>query len=124
MLLAREVPRAAGGRLVLFTSGQYHGGMPGELPYIASKAALHGLAKSLALALAPATVNCIDPGPTDTGYADADLHARVAAASPRGRWGEPEDAARLVAWLVSEEADWLSGQVIASDGAWSARPRA
>ena len=124
MLLAREVPRDDGGRLVLFTSGQYHGAMPGELPYIASKAALHGLTKSLAIALAPATVNCIDPGPTDTGYADADLRERVAAASPRGRWGEPEDAARLVSWLVSPEAGWVSGQVIASDGAWSARPRA
>ena len=86
---------------MLFTSGQYHGAMPGELPYIASKAALHGLTKSLAIALAPATANCIDPGPTDTGYADADLRERVAAASPRGRWGEPEDAARLVSWLVS-----------------------
>src|SRR5215218_7102229 len=124
LLLAREVPRADGARLVLFTSGQYHGAMPGELPYIASKAALHGVTKSLAIALAPATVNCIDPGPTDTGYAGDELRERVAAASPPGRWGEPEDAARLVSWLVSPEAGWVSGQVIASDGGWSARPRA
>jgi 3-oxoacyl-[acyl-carrier protein] reductase len=124
MLLARELPREDGARLVLFTSGQHHGAMPGELPYVASKAALHGLTKSLAIALSPATVNCVDPGPTDTGYADAERVARVAAASPRGRWGEPEDAARLVAWLVSEQAAWISGQVIGSDGGWSARPRA
>ena len=124
LLLAREVPVQEGGRLVLFTSGQYHGGMPGELPYVASKAALHGVVKSLAVALAPATVNCIDPGPTDTGYASESLLARVADASPRGRWGSPDDAARLVAWLVSEDADWVSGQIIASDGGWSARPRA
>jgi 3-oxoacyl-[acyl-carrier protein] reductase len=121
LLLAREVDRVPGARLVLFTSGQYHGGMPAELPYVASKAALHGLTKSLALALAPATVNCIDPGPTDTGYADDALHEAVAQAAPSGRWGTPEEAARLVAWLVSGEAAWVTGQVIASDGGWSAR---
>ena len=96
--------------------------MPAEIAYAASKAALHGLAKTLAIALAPATVNCVDPGPTDTGYAGERLRDAVAAAAPRGRWGTPEDAARLVAWLVSEEASWVTGQVIASDGGWSARP--
>jgi 3-oxoacyl-[acyl-carrier protein] reductase len=124
LLLAREVPRAEGGRLVLFTSGQYHGAMPDELPYIASKAALHGMTKSLAIALSPACVNCLDPGPTDTGYADRDRQSAVATSAPRGRWGTPEEAARLVSWLVSLDADWMTGQVIASDGGWSARPRA
>lgn len=62
-----------GGRVVLFTSGQYHGAMPSELPYIASKGALHQLTPSLAAHLIPRgiTVNCLDPGPNDTGYADA-----------------------------------------------------
>lgn len=112
-----------GGRVVLFTSGQYHGAMPGELPYIATKAALHGLTKSLAVHLAPRriTVNCIDPGPNDTGYADDEARAAVAAASPSGRWGQPSDAARLVGWLLSDESDWVTGQTIASDGGWSAR---
>ena len=64
---------APGGRVVLFTSGQYTGAMPGELPYIASKAALHELTASLAVHLMPRgiTVNCVNPGPNDTGYADA-----------------------------------------------------
>ena len=112
-----------GGRVVLFTSGQYHGGMPGELPYVASKAALQGLTKSLAVHLAPRriTVNCIDPGPNDTGYADAAAHAAVAAANPGGRWGEPADTARLVGWLLSDESAWVTGQTIASDGGWSSR---
>lgn len=50
-------------------SGQYHGAMPAELPYIASKAALHELTPSLAVHLAPRgiTVNCVNPGPNDTG---------------------------------------------------------
>jgi 3-oxoacyl-[acyl-carrier protein] reductase len=110
-----------GGRVILFTSGQYHGAMPGELPYIASKAALFGLTASLAVHLMPRgiTVNCINPGPNDTGYADAQALAAVAGRNPGGRWGAPSDAARLVAWLLSDDADWVTGQVIASDGGWS-----
>lgn len=112
-----------GGRIVIFTSGQYHGGMPEELPYIASKGALHELTPSLAVHLAPRgiTVNCVDPGPNDTGYADAATRAAVTARHPGGRWSTPADTAKLVAWLVSDEADWVTGQTIASDGGWSAR---
>ncbi|MGK5111211.1 MULTISPECIES: SDR family oxidoreductase [unclassified Geodermatophilus] len=112
-----------GGRVLTFTSGQYAGAMPAELPYIAAKAALHQLTRSLAVHLMPRgiTVNCVDPGPNDTGYADADLRARVAGANPGGRWSTPDDTARLVAWLVGDEAAWVTGQVIASDGGWSAR---
>jgi 3-oxoacyl-[acyl-carrier protein] reductase len=111
-----------GGRVVLFTSGQYHGAMPSELPYVASKAALHQLTPSLAAHLMPRgiTVNCVDPGPNDTGYADQASRAAVAARIPGGRWGTPTDTAKLVAWLVSDDADWITGQVIASDGGWSA----
>jgi 3-oxoacyl-[acyl-carrier protein] reductase len=112
-----------GGRIVLFTSGQYHGAMPAELPYIGSKAALRELTPSLAVHLMPhgITVNCINPGPNDTGYADAEALASVRARSPGGRWSTPADTARLVAWLVSDEADWVTGQIIASDGGWSVR---
>ncbi|MDQ2729751.1 MAG: SDR family oxidoreductase [Actinomycetota bacterium] len=110
-----------GGRVVLFTSGQYHGGMPTELPYVASKGALHQLTASLAAHLMARgiTVNCIDPGPNDTGYADAETRAAVTARNPGGRWSSPADTARLVAWLVSDDAEWITGQVIASDGGWS-----
>jgi len=120
---AAQYDGAPGGRVVLFTSGQAHGGMPGELPYVASKGALHQLTASLALHLMPRgiTVNCVDPGPNDTGYADEESRAAVAARSPGGRWGTPTDAARLVAWLTSDEADWVTGQVISSDGGWSVR---
>lgn len=111
-----------GGRVVLFTSGQYHGAMPTELPYIASKAALHELTASLAVHLAPRgiTVNCVNPGPNDTGYADERGRAEVIAKNPGGRWSTPTDTARLVSWLLSDEADWITGQTIASDGGWSA----
>jgi 3-oxoacyl-[acyl-carrier protein] reductase len=121
LLLVKEF--AAGfegdhGRVVLFTSGQGRGPMPGELPYVASKAALSGSVVSLADALAPRgiTINAVNPGPTDTGWAPEDVRREVEAAMPHGRWGTPEDAARLVAWLASEESGWVTGQVIDSDG--------
>ena len=111
-----------GGRLILFTSGQYHGAMAEQLPYIAAKAALHELTPSLAVHLAPRgiTVNCVNPGPNDTGWADAQLVTRIAERMPGGRWSTPDDAARLVAWLASDQADRVTGQTIASDGGWSA----
>ena len=127
LLLVQALDRARrpapGGRVVLFTSGQHAGAMPGELPYVASKGALHQLTASLAVPLVArgTTVNCVDPGPNDTGYADEGLRAAVAAQHPAGRWGRPEDTARLVAWLVSDEADWVTGQVIGSDGGWARR---
>jgi 3-oxoacyl-[acyl-carrier protein] reductase len=107
-----------GGRLVLFTSGQHRGPMADEIPYAVSKGAIHQMTPTLAAALADrgVTVNCVNPGPVDTGYARGEAHARVARRFPSGRWGLPEDTARLVAWLLSDEAGWLTGQVIDHDG--------
>jgi 3-oxoacyl-[acyl-carrier protein] reductase len=107
-----------GGRVVLMTSGQHRGPMPGELAYIAGKGALAQLTPSLAAGMAAKgiTVNCVDPGATDTGWADPETYAAVLAQQPRGRWGQPDDAARLIAWLCSEDADWVTGQVITSAG--------
>lgn len=62
------------------------------------------------------TVNAVNPGPTDTGWAGPEEEAWVREHMPLGRWGTPEDAARLVAWLVSDEAAWVTGQVIDSEG--------
>jgi 3-oxoacyl-[acyl-carrier protein] reductase len=107
-----------GGRVVLFTSGQHLGPMPGELAYAASKGALVEVTASLADALADRgiTVNTINPGPTDTAYVDQELRERVAGMFPAGRWGAPDDAARLVAWLCTDDARWITGQVINSEG--------
>ena len=112
-----------GGRILMFTSGQDSGAMPGELPYIASKAVLHQLTRSLAVHLAPRgiTVNTVDPGPTDTGWADPAALEAVAVAHPSGRWSTPTDISRLVGWLLSDQADWITGQVLRSDGGWAAR---
>lgn len=107
-----------GGRVVLFTSGQHLGPMPSELPYVASKGALAQLTASLAdhLAERGIMVNCVNPGPTDTGYLDREAIASMLARLPAGRWGTPEDAARLVAWLLCDDAGWITGQVLNSEG--------
>ncbi len=125
LLLVREFAAqykpGAGGRVVVFTSGQYHGVMPAELPYIASKAALRELTPTLAAHLITRgiTVNCVNPGPNNTGHGDDVGWAWIAERNPGGRASTPQDTARLVGWLVSDEAEWVTGQVIASDGGWS-----
>lgn len=107
-----------GGRVVLFSSGQSRGPMPSELAYVASKGGLEALTPSLADALAERgiTVNAVNPGPTDTGYLGEQDIERIRRRFPTGRWGEPDDAARLVAWLCGEDARWITGQVIHSEG--------
>jgi 3-oxoacyl-[acyl-carrier protein] reductase len=109
-----------GGRVILFTSGQHLGPMSDELPYAISKGAIHQMTLSLADALADRgiTVNCVNPGPVDTGYATPELTRQVARLFPAGRWGEPTDVARLVRWLASAESAWITGQVINSEGGY------
>jgi 3-oxoacyl-[acyl-carrier protein] reductase len=106
------------GRIVLFTSGQHLGPMPDELPYAISKGAVQQMTRSLADAVADRAIalNTINPGPVDTGYATGAVHAEVAARFPGGRWGRPDDVAKVVGWLVSEESAWVSGQVIDAEG--------
>jgi len=110
-----------GGRVVLLISGQHLGPMPSEIPYALSKGALHQVTQTLASHLAPLriTVNSVNPGPTDTGWADSRTHSAVLERMPLGRWGQPEDAARLVGWLATDEAQWVTGQVINSEGGFN-----
>jgi 3-oxoacyl-[acyl-carrier protein] reductase len=107
-----------GGRIVFMTSGQDLGPMTGEVAYAASKAALASITKTLADQLADRgiTLNTVNPGPVDTGYAPPEVHEVVRRHFPQGRWGIPDDPARLIAWLVTEEAAWITGQVINSEG--------
>ncbi len=119
ILLARAFAALGGpGRIVFLTSGQDLGPMRGEVAYAASKGALSSITATLADELAGAgiTVNAVNPGPVDTGYAPPDAHAEVAARFPAGRWGEPDDPARLIAWLATDEARWITGQVINTEG--------
>lgn len=114
-----------GGRVIWMTSGQVAGPMPSEIAYAASKAALAGLTASVADRLIERRIvlNTVNPGPVNTGYLDPDTADRpletlqaVLAHFPGGRFGEPDDPARLIAWLVSDEGRWMVGQVLSSEG--------
>jgi len=116
---ARLRPAGPGGRVVMMTSGQdIAGGMPGEIAYALQKGALASITRSLAAPLAARgiTVNTVNPGPVDTDYLTGDAYDAVAARFPAGRWGMPDDPARLIAWLTTDEAGWITGEVINSEG--------
>jgi 3-oxoacyl-[acyl-carrier protein] reductase len=106
-----------GGRVVLMTSGQNLGPMRGEIAYAASKGALAAITATLSDTLIDRgiTVNCVNPGPVDTGWPTPELRAAVGERMPLG-WAHPDDPARLIAWLVSEEGRWMTGQVLNSEG--------
>jgi 3-oxoacyl-[acyl-carrier protein] reductase len=116
--LAAQHDGRPGGRVVMMTSGQHLGPMAGEVAYAISKGAIQQATATLADTLADRriTVNTVNPGPTDTGYAPPAAHAAVTAQMPAGRWGRPRDAANLIGWLCTDEAGWVTGQVINSEG--------
>jgi 3-oxoacyl-[acyl-carrier protein] reductase len=107
-----------GGRIIFMTSGQDLGPMTGEIAYAASKGALASITRTLADSLAsrPITLNTVHPGPVDTGYATPEDHETVRRHFPQGRWGTPDDPARLIAWLATDEAAWITGQIIHTEG--------
>jgi 3-oxoacyl-[acyl-carrier protein] reductase len=118
LLLVKELAEhhdgRPGGRVVLLTSGQHLGGMPREVAYAVSKGAIHQATATLSAHLIPRgiTVNAVNPGPTDTGWDIGEPEGQM----PLGRWGKPDDAARLIGWLCTDDAQWITGQVIDSEG--------
>lgn len=106
------------GRIINMTSGQDNGPMMEELAYAATKGAISTFTRSLSAELAPIgiTVNAVNPGPTDSGWMTEEIKQKLSPKFLLGRVGEPEDAARVVAFLASEEAGWITGQVIHSEG--------
>ncbi|POH69838.1 MULTISPECIES: SDR family oxidoreductase [Cryobacterium] len=125
---AAAIDEFATGRVIWLTSGQIHGPMPGEVAYAASKAVLAGLTPTVASELLDRGIllNTVNPGPVNTGYLDPETTDRpldgmleYLRTLPFGRFGEPTDPARLIAWLCTTEARWLVGQVLTSDGGFS-----
>jgi len=106
------------GSIVNLTSGQSLGPMPNELAYIATKGAIEAFTTSVApVAMKKGiTVNAVDPGPTNTGWMTEEMQQHLVTRFPAGRIGESVDVARLIPFLVSEEAKWITGQVIHSNG--------
>jgi 3-oxoacyl-[acyl-carrier protein] reductase len=115
---ARQVP-AGGGSIVALTSDH----TTGNLPYGASKGALDRLVISAARELGPMGIsaNVLNPGPVDTGWMNTEIRDSLRTQHPLGRLGEPRDVAGIVAFLVSPAGRWISGQLIQSDGGFSAR---
>jgi 3-oxoacyl-[acyl-carrier protein] reductase len=115
---ARRYPGGPGGRIVNFSSGQSLGPMPQELAYVSTKGAIEAFTRTLAAEVGHKgiTVNAVNPGPTDTGWISNELEQDLIGRFSLGRIGQPEDAARLVAFLASDEAAWITGQIINSEG--------
>jgi 3-oxoacyl-[acyl-carrier protein] reductase len=112
------------GRVVLFTSGQHLAPMAGEVPYAVTKGAVHQMTRTLADAVADRgiTVNAVNPGPVDTGWPSDELREQLRPAFPAGRWGTPDDIAAVVAWLVSDDSAWVTGQVVDAEGGFRRSP--
>ena len=113
------------GRIVNISSSSTHSGVPYMAHYVAAKSAVNGLTKSLALEYGPSgiTVNAVPPGFIDTpmlrsaeerGYL-GDIEKNIAA-TPVRRMGRPEDIAAACAFLVSEEASYITGQILGVNG--------
>ncbi len=115
---ARRFTMSSGGRIINLTSGQGRGPMPGKLAYVTTKGAIEAFTVTLSAEVASRgiTVNAVDPGPTDTGWMTEEVQQALLPRFPRGRPGQPEDAARLITFLASEDAEWVTGQIIRSTG--------
>ena len=90
----------------------------GQITYGASKATIEALTRSIALEVAKygTTVNCVAPGPTQTGWIDKELEEAVIPLIPMGKIIEPEDIAQTILFLASEQAKMITGQVIKVSG--------
>ena len=122
VLLSLEFVRRFGGkgasRIISMTSGQMLGPMRGQLAYAVTKAGLDAFTITFAAEVGHLgiTVNAVDPGPTDSGSMPPDLQRSLLSRFALGRLGQPEDAARLIAFLAGPEAGWITGQVLRSRG--------
>lgn len=107
-----------GGRIINLTSGQSIDPMEDNLPYAMTKGAIEVLTKALSVSLKRKgiTVNAVDPGGTDTGWMTPELTAGIKTETLHNRVGVPQDAMRLILFLASVQAEWITGQVLHSRG--------
>ncbi|MFN3496441.1 MAG: 3-oxoacyl-ACP reductase FabG [Hydrogenophaga sp.] len=117
--LTMPMMRTRWGRIISITSVAAVTGNRGQVNYSAAKGALHAASKSLALELASrgVTVNAVAPGIIATGMIEGSFNAEaIKKIVPMQRAGQPEEVANLVAFLASDEAAYISGQVISING--------
>ena len=120
-----DMVEAGWGRIVNISSSSTHSGVPYMSHYVAAKSAVNGLTKSLALEYGPSgiTVNAVPPGFIDTPMLRAaekngflgDIEENIAR-TPVRRIGKPEDIAAACAFLISEEAGYITGQILGVNG--------
>jgi 2-hydroxycyclohexanecarboxyl-CoA dehydrogenase len=120
-----DMVEAGWGRIVNVSSSSTHSGAPFMSAYVAAKSGVNGLTKSLALEYGPAgiTVNAVPPGFIDTpmlrnSAAQGNLGSidEAIKRTPVGRMGKPEDIAAACAFFVSEEAGYITGQILGVNG--------
>ncbi|WP_132433229.1 SDR family oxidoreductase [Natronoflexus pectinivorans] len=113
----------AHGRIINITSGQSLSAMSNEIAYAVTKGGIETFTKTMQheLGFKNITINAVNPGLTDSGWInsgwiDQKQTEIFRKRFPRGRFGLPADAAKLVGFLVNENADWITGQIIHSEG--------
>ncbi|MFD2829640.1 SDR family oxidoreductase [Corticicoccus populi] len=108
------------GCITLFSSGQLLGPMISEIPYAVSKAGVANLPLHLSFLVGEENIriNAVNPGPTDTGYIDENesVYKEIESRFNQKRWGKPSDIANLISFLHSDKGQWITGQVINSEG--------
>ena len=119
----RVMQAQGSGSIVNISSTYGHEGGAGASMYVGSKHAVEGITKSAALEAAGfgVRVNAVAPGPTETGMLNrftgtADRKAALLSGVPLGRIGRPEEIAQVIVFLASEQASFVTGQVLTADG--------
>lgn len=110
---------ATWGRIVTVSTDAAHA-HPSNISYAASKHAIESYSRSAAAEMGRygITVNIVAPGPIQTGYLTPDQVVDIAGGTPLGRVGEPSDVADVIVFLASEQARWLTGQLLYVGGGW------
>lgn len=110
----RHVARGASWGRIINLSTDGASGFAGEVSYGASKAALESYSRAAAKEFGQfgITVNIVSPGPTQTGWITPELEATLMPEIPLGRVGQPADVADVIVFLASEQARWLTGQLL------------
>jgi len=110
----RHIARGAGWGRIINVSTDGASGFPDEISYWASKHALESYSRAAALELGPLgiAVNVVSPGPVQTGWMSPELEQKILPNIPLRRVGEPEDIADAIVFLASEQARWITGQLL------------